>query len=286
MIKIKKANKDDHALVVPLLKHFANPPALETIFTNHWGLEDNFFGYILTDDDRVVGFIGTIFSETVIAGDVRRFCNITTIVTDEEYRDKGAYLLMSVVGQEGCSFTNFTPTPSVRAMLLSLGFKEFNSLAHIFPPFPAITTLFAKRKWVFDHDQIKKSLTGNDLKIFEDHVKFPNCCHGVLQTHEGSCYFLANRVDKKGLPFAKIHYISNIDLFLHHLGMIRFKICLKLGSVALQLNQHLLGDNNPPWSMSFNMPSKLYKAEGLNEEQITTLYSEELLLLSKNHLFG
>ncbi|MBF0358015.1 MAG: hypothetical protein HQL70_05360 [Magnetococcales bacterium] len=287
MIKIKKATDSDYVKILPLLKHFTNPPPLEIIFKNPWQLADNYYGYILIDDEQVVGYAGTIFSRVPIDNQLRNFCNITTVVTEESHRDKAAYLLMSILKQDGCVFTNFTPSPSIREILLHLGFKKFNPKANLILPLPSLHHFSSRYEWVFAHEMIAQHLKGDNLKIFNDHLDCPNTCHGLLKTAEGSCYFLANRVDKKGLPFAKIHYVSNVDFFLDHIGKIAFRVCLKLYCVSMQVNQHILGTQRTiPWAISYNLRPKLFKADDLNEQQITTLYSEEVLLLSKNNIIG
>src|ERR1700730_11928855 len=60
----------------------------EGLFNYAWKLEAFPYGYAVLDGERIVAFIGTIFSERIVDGRKRICCNMTTWLVEEAYRPR------------------------------------------------------------------------------------------------------------------------------------------------------------------------------------------------------
>jgi hypothetical protein len=69
---VREARGDDFERVYPLLLEFKNSHLSKEhwrqLFVDHSGLQNDHFGWVLVDDDNVVGFVSTILSERTIRG--------------------------------------------------------------------------------------------------------------------------------------------------------------------------------------------------------------------------
>ena len=130
-----------------------------------------------------------------------------------------------------------------------------------------------------ERDKILTSiLNEKDLKIYNDHAALD--VHFILaQTKQDYSLIIASRPIKKNLPFAHLHYISNLKIFLKCIHKIRLKVCIKLKTSALLVDKRYLNGIKIPqtWEYSLSHP-RLYKSDHLTKKDITTLYSEMVLL--------
>ena len=74
MISLKQVHTEDFNRIYPLFAGF-NYPRLSNkdwfcIFQDNWQTNTGYIGYMLLDDDNVVGFFGLIFSKHIIGGQV------------------------------------------------------------------------------------------------------------------------------------------------------------------------------------------------------------------------
>ncbi len=103
----------------------------------------------------------------------------------------------------------------------------------------------------------------------------------MINSDQGNLYLIFKRIYKRHLPFAKVYYISNPGLFLHHLEDIRFRVPLALKAAGIVVDSRFLQGKNIPFkkNKNFYMPM-LYKSDHLQPHQVDYLYSEFFLLLA------
>src|SRR5438132_1360038 len=83
-------------------------------------IRDDPFGFVLVDDDEVVGYIGTICSRRVIGGRQEKFCNVTSWVTDKNHRQQAIMLLTPMLKLAGYTITNQAPAKHVHPLFTKL----------------------------------------------------------------------------------------------------------------------------------------------------------------------
>ena len=250
------------------------------MFVNHWDTDEGYFGYVMVDDDRVVGFLGLIFSRRSIKNKVHKFCNMTSWIVEKEYRGKSLFLLLPVLRLKSYTLTDFTPSREVYAILKKAGFQEFETHYRLVFPFPNISKLWSSCELIFDRDIIERELNQKDYQIYKDH-QFPHCYHLMIKSKYGECYLIMGRMVRKKFPFfiAQIYYISNLDVFRKCIGIVGFKICFRIKTFALYIDERFLGEKRILFSkkMALKKP-RMYRSDILSGEDMDSLYSESVIL--------
>jgi hypothetical protein len=249
------------------------------LFRQHWDTPEDYYGYMLIDNEEVVGFLGTVFSKRRIHGKEFKFCNLTSWIVKPEHRNKSLFLLFPLLKLTDYTFTNLTAQEHVAEIHRQLGFSEIGSGAQILLPLPRL--VFGNKikfQIIFNHDQVRDNLKGDDFTIFHDHLKF-KCKHILLKSEIDHCYIIASKVIKKRLPILYIHYISNLSCFLSLIHRAAFKILLYCQAVVLLIEDRFLKGRRLRGAIGFTLPQfKLYKSPTLQDVDIDNLYSERILL--------
>lgn len=281
MAIVKKVYAEDFKKITRLLLEFnfrLTEKDWRQLFLNHWKSEEDYFGYALIDNNNVVGFLGLIFSNRMINNKMQKFCNLTTWIVKEGYRSESLLLFLPLLGLKEYTITDFTPSKNVYSILKRFGFKDIETNINIIPPVPAINPLSNKCYVEFDKDKIKNYLSEKDLKIYHDHLGFKNA-YLLISSKEGNCYIVVNRTRKKFFYFGKIHYVSNLDVFLKYINRVIFKICSRLNVCGLIIDGQCIGKNKIKHLITIKRRRPAaFKSNSLDVNDIDTLYSELLVL--------
>src|SRR5437899_4358868 len=101
--------------------------------TPPWDVEQPNHGFLMHENGRVVGAYLALYSERMIDGRPRRFCNLGTWCVEDEHRATGLRLQRSLLRQRGYTFTDLTPNPTVVALNQRLGFASLDT-ARVWSP--------------------------------------------------------------------------------------------------------------------------------------------------------
>ncbi len=285
MINVKKAMADDFDKIYPLLLDFNNPNLTKEdwkqLFVNHYGGSEDYFGYALFDQDKAVGFLGLIFSARLIDGKAHKFCNITSWIIKEEYRRKGLsrMLFHEVLKLKDYTIITLPPSPKTERMHREHGFKELEDSYRLILPVPAISIFSGDYSVVLEQETLRNNLDGEELKIYNDHL-LCKCTHILFKTKHENCYMIAKGVTRKKLPFAEIHYLSNLPVFIKYIDQIKIKLTLSLKVWGLLIEERYLKGARIKYSSTHKFHrAKLYKSSSLDKNMITdSLYTESLIL--------
>jgi hypothetical protein len=286
MFTIVRAVTDDFERVYPQIQQcFEDSLAREEwkkIFANYWESPEDFCGYMLLKDGEVKGYLGLLFSNRNINNKIEKFCNLTSWCVNQECRSRSLPLLLEALKLKDYTFTNFTASPTVAAVLRRLGFTEFEVNQQVI--FPIASFRFGPRECVceFDPNKIRNSLSPGDRVIFDDHQHF-NCEHLLLRSGSRYSYVILKRTWRKHLPFAKVHFLSDAGPFVAGIGKSMPKICLRLKVLGLMVDERYLGNHRLKRSVSYPHQRRAYFKPGssaLDSTQIDTLYSELVVLHS------
>jgi hypothetical protein len=91
-------------------------------------------GFVLESGDRLVGFLGAIYSERLLNGRIERFCNLSSWYTVPEFRSSSLTLMMALLSQRGYTFTTLTPSPVTAKVLTAFGFRRLETDKVVFGP--------------------------------------------------------------------------------------------------------------------------------------------------------
>jgi hypothetical protein len=283
MVTVEKVTHDDFDLVYPLLKTFKNPNIsiddTRKLFANLWGNDENYCGYMLKDDDTVVGFLGLIFHERILSNRTIRFCNLTSWIVEEGFRDKGALLLLPVLRLENYIITNLSPSEKVCEIMKKLKFTLFEKNKIYTYSLPLLGHPVNMKgscvNIILDKEKIKSKLNDKDSQIFSDHLQL-KCTHVLIEKNDDYCYLVITRPVKKKLPFGHIHYISNHDLFFKSFNSLRVLLPFKLKVVSLIMDERYIAGRNVKGYLAVRH-NKYYKSNYEDFDDIMpfdNLYSE------------
>lgn len=280
VISVRQAQREDFEVVFPLLdRYFAqvhlSRQKWRTLFECPWSKPNDFPGFLLVEGKIIRGFLGTIFSERQFEGGIHRLCNMTSWVVEEGYRAHSLKLLLAILTLPDCTITNFTPSPAVATVLGRSGFIEISDHRLLLWPL-SWPTKKQGVKLVADHDLISQTLSIEDQRILRDHQQF-RCDHLLLSDGERYCYLVTSRLKYRGIPVARIHYVSNPVIFERWNEPLRFSLCLRLGVAGLMIEKRAAG-NSPKNSRIAPDARTFYKSSVLRPTHIDTLYSEMIIL--------
>tara|TARA_B100002003_G_scaffold240722_1_gene261564 strand:- start:1353 stop:2207 length:855 start_codon:yes stop_codon:yes gene_type:complete len=278
MAIVRKAVAQDFEKVYPLFVKFNNPRLSKDdwrqLFVNHWHTREGYFGYVLEDGERIVGFLGLIFGRRILNEREEKFCNLTSWVVDEKFRSQSLFLLLPVLKLKDYTLTILTGSQETYAVARKLGFQDLESHVQIILPLPSVATWLTPCQIEINGKQLGDALAGEALQAYKDHLAF-RCFHVHVRSPLGECYLIGTRVFRKDLAFAQIHHISDSKVFVKFAGRIAVAICLRIKTVAIATDQRFLGENTIPLSLAWPLPNcRVYKSSSLGKNDIDLLYSE------------
>ncbi len=280
-VTLKKATATDFSSVYGLLldfnDHKLSRDDWNQLFKSHWDSDEGYYGYILLEDDLPIGFLSTIFSQRQIKNKYHRFCNLSSWIVKDGYRNRSLYLIQPLLKLKEYTITLLTPSEITQKVFEKLGYKELDSAKRIILPIPQFGR-YPKYKpnIALDRNIIKGLLNENDLKIFQDHLDF-NCVHALITSDAGNCYVMLRKIIKNNLPFGYIHYVSDFKVFYQNLYIIRSSLAIKLKVMGIIIDERFVQSRNIKFSIKYPLVA-MYKSPDLAPEEVDSLYSEYFLL--------
>ena len=119
MVSVKQVDLSAFDRFYPLLKELNSQLTEQEwydVFNHQWHPERKGCGFGLFDGSEMVGFLGFIFSQRIINGQVEDFCNLTSWIVKEAYRGHGISLILSLRKLTDCTITDLSPTEGVVAI--------------------------------------------------------------------------------------------------------------------------------------------------------------------------
>ena len=203
---------------------FRDANGWQGLFNYTWKLSAYPYGYVITEGDYILAFVGTIFSERVVDGKTRLFCNMNTWFVQEQYRSQmlALMILKPLLKLNDALITALTPGDLTVTVLDRLGFKlldEEQIAVPIMPPLvPSIRTS-SRRLMLFNDPAIERYLSPEDRKIYRDHSSL-GCTHFLIKESlsEEYCYGIATSSLMQKLSFwggkwVNLCYVSNAKVF-------------------------------------------------------------------------
>ena len=287
MITVEKVTEKDFESIYPLLQKFHNRKITKEdwkkLFIKQWQIEEDNCGMMLKDGSTAVGYIGLIFHKRNIHGKEIRFCNMTSWIVDENYREKSHLLFYPILRLENYILLNLSPSLNVSEMLKKLKFEVLENNFILFFPVPQFHHLFKKSgsriKIITNNKKIEEILNEDDLKIYKEH-SLMKCRHLLITQKDKYCYLVVNKTFRRKLPFIFINYISHPDIFYDNFNKIRVLLPLRMKVLGILMDERFLGERKV--GLYIKKPRKKYfksTYSDFNEKiEIDNLYSELVML--------
>jgi len=289
--RIRPAGPDDvDAICLFLQQGFKGdhlpPDAWRQIFNYNWLEGKPNLGYVLTAENDIVGFLGAVYARRKINGKSVLMCNLTSWYVLRKYRGWGASLLTTATRDAGICYTAFTPASRSIAMLKAAHFSTLDEHQCFFPPFAHIHTLRESRPTIiFDPDTIRRMLSDEHRRIFDDHLPY-GCLHMILRDKTEAQYaylvFVRRRLNAQlsittKLPYSQLLYCSAPSMLARHLERVKLAVLKRHRSLAIAADERLFTHPRPGLHVN-GRGQTLYRSPNLEPAELDKLYSELVLL--------
>lgn len=253
------------------LNSSVSAPIWEAAIRQPWQADAPNYGFMLVQGDEVVGVYLAFYSTRIIDGQAEKVCNLAAWCVQEAHRAHGLRLIKSMMGQQGYSFTDLSPSGNVIELNKRMGFQLLDTT----------TALVANLPWVSfgtsitnDPAAIQSRLTGRASEIYRDHASAPAANHLVVSRNGRHCHVIFRKDKRKRVrAFASILYVSDPELFAQVARGV-FSYFLRCG-LPLTLLEKRVANYVP--KLAFTLPyvrPKMFRSARLQQEQVDYLYSE------------
>lgn len=239
-----------------------------------WANEHPNYGFVLRDQGAIVGGIGAIYAERNIRGRQEKFCNITSWCVLDAYRQQSMRLAMTVIGQTGYHFTDFSPTKVVGGTLQFFKFRPLDERQAVLLNLPWLSR---GTKLLHRSTDIDTALDGEQRQIYRDHAVFPWLCHVLVGCPGDWCHVIYKPRKLKGLPAAGVVYMSNGKSFVRHFRRLGAHL-LARGYLTTLVECRSLPAIPKPSTIRSGFNPKLFLSASLQHADIDYLYSESVAL--------
>jgi RimJ/RimL family protein N-acetyltransferase len=271
---IPKDFEETYPLFVKLNNSHFSKDDWRQLFVDHWKSNEGYVGYVLEDRKCIVGFLGLVFSYRILNGKKEKFCNLTSWVVDENFRNQSVFLILPILKLTDYTLTIHTASKETYAVAKKLGFCDLESHFRIIFPLPSANTFLVSCHIEVNGRYLNEILEGESLQVYEAHLKF-RCFHVYVRSSLGNCYLIGARVFRKKIPFAQIYHISNSKVFAKFSSRIASVVGLKIKAIAMLVDERFLEGNAILWSYTCSLPNpRVYKSNSLEKSDLDLLYSE------------
>lgn len=239
-----------------------------------WPVDKPNAGFMLVEDDEIVGAYLAFYSERTIDGRRERFCNLAAWCVLPSHRLHSVRLLKALLRQEGYTFTDLSPMEHVAKLNLKLGFELLSAPVMLVPNLP-LPSRRGEHLISSDPAVIERTLTGEDLTLYRDHVAAAAVSHVVLRRGAQTCYVVLRRERKKNLPlFMTVLHVTNPELLGELARPFARHLLFRHGVVAQLVEERVIG-RRPRLAFELSRPNrKMFRSDTVRSDQVDYLYSE------------
>lgn len=236
------------------------------------------FGFMLRYNSQIVGTLCAIYSEQNIAGCLKRFCNPHSWCVLSDFRTRSIDLVLSLIRQEGYTYTMFSPNKDGIEIFKYLKFKPLDDQILIFLNMPSLLGV-GKIPSLQSFKQIKALLPEHATQHYVDHIDFPWLNFMFFNERDRYGFLIFKKQRYKRLASAWIMYVSDAALFCQCWPAIRTHLLIKHGLFTSKIEARLLENiRMKTWLDPEQGARKFFLSKELSADSIQNLYSELVTL--------
>jgi acetoacetyl-CoA synthetase len=291
-ISVRPTTPADTAEICDLLEHGFVGSGIAAdgwrpLCTTNWGADNPTRGFVLTDGGRIVGYLGTLYSQREINGKTGIVCNYSSYYVAPAYRGRGLAqtLVAASARDERITYISHTPAPPTRRALESLGFAILDRGVLLLPLGLNAETLWQSRVDIDVNDRtVRASLGQAERRIYDDHASY-HCLHMTARDAGGTAYLVVKRRLVKRrvrrlawtakVPFSQIMYCSAPDVLARNLERIKLAIMWQQKTFGIAMNERFLP--KAPRAIRQEAIAQ-YRSPVFTPNELDLLYSEFVLL--------
>ncbi len=281
MLSVRTARSDDIPAICELMYGHMNR-AIDRdqwtrLFQYSWLEDKPDFGYVVADGDRIVGFVGTIYSQRWIDHRWETFCNLSSWYLLRAYRGQGLgkRLLDCFLAKAHLYHYSILTVSKKRVEKLNgLGFTHLDNTRYVLPGLPEEPC--GQFSTLTDPDGIASYLPIHQRKLLQDHRAY-ECRHLLIHNAEESCYLIVKDFLHRDHYCTEILYASDYGFIGRHPQQIQQFVTVNERS-SVSLDSRFL-DAPPPGAIIESLPTpRYYISEYREPRDFDALYSEVVLL--------
>lgn len=244
--------------------------------SNNWCSDRPNYGFALRAEGRIVGGIGALYADRVLAGQTRRVCNITSWCVLDAYRQQSMRLAMALLDQPDTVFTDFSPTKVVSGSLQFLKFKTLDDAQFVLPNLPGLP--FGPLRLLHGEAALAAGLDAVSRKMWQDHRVFPwlRFC-ALAAPGQTTCLVIWKPDRLRGLPVARILHLGDQDLACRGLDRLTMHL-LGQGQLLSLVERRQLGKRPRFARIREGFIPKVFRGDHLDGVAIDYLYSETVAM--------
>jgi hypothetical protein len=232
-------------------------------------------GYVLTENNEIVGFLGAIYSDRTILGRVERFCNLTNWCVLPEFRGESLKLLFAILGKRGQTIVNLSPSAEVEKMLVAMKYQVLDTYKRFSLPLVHTWTLFGRGRIIHQMDRIVAAVDAGERQIIRDHAGC-NCTFLLVVDGKQKCLVVSKQRTKQGVRFSEILYASDATLLRAVFEKVKWSLLKAERTWMVAIDERLMGVPLP-FTIRYRRIS-FFQSKSITGAQIDNLYSETAVL--------
>lgn len=242
--------------------------------SRNWCADRPNYGYGLFDHGKLVGGIGALYADRLIDKLPMRTCNITSWCVLEPYRQQSMRLALALTADPSLTYTDFSPTRVVAAMLGFLKFHPIDARQYVLLNRP---TLSRGIKVIGPGPDLLRRLSPEARKIFDDHQPFEWLAHAGIDIDGELAHVIYKATRYKALPAARILYPGAHNRLGQALPALSHYLLMR-GFVTTHLDARWLSRPPPACALREGFHPRQFLSGQLSASQIDYLYAETTAL--------
>jgi len=182
-------------------------------FNRSWMLEKPNNGFMLLENNNIVGVLCALYAQRQTQGGIRNVCNTTTWFVLDAYRFHSLKLMIAILDQKGFFFTSLSASPEVYELHLQLKFRSHVTTLVAIPNLPKLNYFSKKLEILADPGSISRYLDSHIKQISIDHMNLATVHQVVFRTSDETLLVIFDICTVRGLRATNILYLSNPDMF-------------------------------------------------------------------------
>ena len=296
---VRPAGEADIGAVVALLHERMNariaPERWRLILDYPWRPADVERGWLVEDRGRIVGFMGTIYSDRVVGGQIRRFCDLSSWYLMRDYRGDGIgdVLLRAGMARPDVTYQTMTARRATGRKIRALGFCVLDATRRVVRP-QGREALAALR----DPAAIREALDPDQRHCFDLHrgfgleqAFFPTLGHDLGQNRgkglgkdlgpgHGLWLVWQRKLKGEGIAYHEVLHASHPDALSRHAQRVANTIVTG-DTGLLAVDSRWMTAGTPAGDEEAIPLARWYRSPNVGARAVDHLFSEVILLDQK-----
>jgi hypothetical protein len=175
------------------------------------------YGYLLQNDEKLVGCLLLIFTPVEQAGKASIRCHVTSWFVEPEYRPMASLYFSRALKLKGVDYLNVSARPWVRPIIENQGFRKYSNGQFLMSTW--VNALVAARRShakIVDSELPQGRSSDFERKLMRDHAEYGCICLWCVEGDEAFPFVFHQRPFKRILPGVQLVYCRDMESFVRY----------------------------------------------------------------------